>query len=26
MAMDRGKRLADVAESVIVAEETLVQG
>jgi two-component system, response regulator / RNA-binding antiterminator len=26
MAMDRGKRLADVAESVIVAEEMLAQG
>ena len=26
MAMDRGKRLAEVAESVIVAEEMLVQG
>lgn len=26
MAMDRGKRLADVAESVIVAEEMLIQG
>jgi response regulator NasT len=26
MAMDRGKRLAEVAESVIVAEEMLIQG
>jgi AmiR/NasT family two-component response regulator len=26
MAMDRGKRLAEVAESIITAEEMLAQG
>ncbi len=26
MAMDRGKRLAEVAESIVTAEEALAQG